>query len=227
MRIAVLADVHSNVFALKAALAEIQKYNADKLVFLGDLVGCGAFPEETVTLARAQKNALFVMGNHDLFAFSGQSPYRKGDIRDKMTKWQGKVLSSASKEFLRSLPESAEFFAEGKKIVCMHYPKGGNGWFKLPVYLPTKEQVLDIFKGVDGDVILFGHEHTGSLTEYGGRYFLNFGTCGNFLLPNAARFGIVDVENQKVVYKSINAEYDDTFAREKRDEILKILRRND
>ncbi|MBO4323037.1 MAG: metallophosphoesterase family protein [Clostridia bacterium] len=223
MILAVIADVHSNVFALQAAIEELKKYSPDKFVFLGDIVGVGAFPEETVRLARKVENAVFVRGNHDLMAYSGESPYKKDDVRGKMTAWQFKALSKASKAFLSEFPEVVSFDAEGKKVVCMHYPKSSNGWFKIPKLFPSENEIKEIFDGVSGDVVLFGHEHSGSFHEIDGRHFINFGTCGNFLSPNAARCGIVEISAEKVVYKSINAYYDDRYARERREEILNIL----
>src|SRR6188474_257075 len=53
MRIALLADVHANLHALEAVLAEARHEGYDELWLAGDWVGYGAFPDETVTLLRA------------------------------------------------------------------------------------------------------------------------------------------------------------------------------
>ena len=50
MKYAIISDVHSNVFALRAALSEIDKYKPDVILLLGDIVGNGFYPEETVSL---------------------------------------------------------------------------------------------------------------------------------------------------------------------------------
>ena len=226
MILAVIADVHSNVFALKVAVEELNKYSPDKFIFLGDLVGVGAFPEETVQFARKIKNAVFIKGNHDLFAHSGVHPYKQGDLRGKMAKWQERALSAPSKRFLKEMKEEEVFEVSGRKITCIHYPKAENGWFKIPKLFPTESEIKDIFDSIEGDIILFGHEHSGSFHEIDGRYFINFGTCGNFLFPNTARSGIVEIDEQKVAYKAINAYYDDTYAKKRRDEILNILSDN-
>ena len=223
MRLALISDVHSNVFALRAALGKIKEYSPDKLIFLGDLVGGGAYPEETVQLARRQSGAIFIKGNHDLFAYTGNSPYRPQDIRSKIIKWQYSVLSDASKEFLKNMKETETLVGGGKKVVCLHYPKKENGWFKIPVLLPNEDEVEQIFEGMDGDVFLFGHEHTGSFHVIGDKYYINFGTCGNYVETGLARCGIVDVTSEKVAYKLINAEYDDEIPKKKAEEILKIL----
>ena len=65
MRVAILSDVHGNLPALEAVLADIEKEGVDARWCLGDLVGYGAQPDECVALARASCD-LCLIGNHDL-----------------------------------------------------------------------------------------------------------------------------------------------------------------
>lgn len=223
MRYAVITDVHSNVFALKAVLRDIEDKKVDKIICLGDIVGNGAYPEETVQLIRARGDILCVKGNHDMFATLDLSKVPLCDSRLKMFKWQQRLLTKNAKTFLQDLPPVLTFEDCGKKIVAFHYPKNERGRFKDLIYLPTEEQVKDLFKGLDGDVFLFGHEHTGSLTEIDGKYYLNFGTLGNMLEKDVARYGIIDVTPEKVAYKSIIVNYDDSLPRKRAMEIHSIL----
>ncbi len=64
MRTAVLSDIHGNVVALKAVLADIENRNIDQIVCLGDIVGYGPDPLECVDLVQ-DKCAWALMGNHD------------------------------------------------------------------------------------------------------------------------------------------------------------------
>ena len=224
-RIAVIADIHANLPALEAALREAESYKPDKIVFLGDFVGGGAYPEEVVSLVSSIKNAVFVRGNHDNFAVSDFVPIDNGDIKRRMFIRQQKQLSGASKKFLRGLEFYHSFTVFGKQIVCVHYPRGKGGRFKDLIYLPTEEQVKELFSGMNGDIFLFGHEHTGSTHEIGGKFYLNFGTCGNYLFPDTARFGIVEIEGDKVGYKSINAHYDESVPKQKTEKLIAELSR--
>src|SRR5437660_296329 len=65
IRIALLSDVHGNLPAFEAVLADIDKAGVDQRWCLGDLVGYGAQPDECVALA-AQRCDLCLIGNHDL-----------------------------------------------------------------------------------------------------------------------------------------------------------------
>src|SRR3954453_16360413 len=64
-RVAVLSDVHGNLPALKAVLAEVESTGVDQIWNLGDLVGYGAQPDECVALAKEACD-LCLIGNHDL-----------------------------------------------------------------------------------------------------------------------------------------------------------------
>jgi diadenosine tetraphosphatase ApaH/serine/threonine PP2A family protein phosphatase len=64
-RIALVSDVHANLPAFEAVLADIRKDEVDEIWNLGDLVGYGAQPDECVALA-AESCDLCLVGNHDL-----------------------------------------------------------------------------------------------------------------------------------------------------------------
>ncbi len=65
MRIAVISDVHANLEALRAVLADIRRRRADAIVSLGDVIGYGPDPIETADLVRTLAAAA-VRGNHEI-----------------------------------------------------------------------------------------------------------------------------------------------------------------
>lgn len=62
--VAILSDIHGNLPALEAVLAEVRASGEEDIVFLGDIVGYGASPAECVELVR-KHGGRCVMGNHD------------------------------------------------------------------------------------------------------------------------------------------------------------------
>src|SRR6476469_10800974 len=64
-RVAILSDVHGNLPAFQAVLADIKSVGVDQVWNLGDLVGYGAQPDECVSLAKETCD-LCLIGNHDL-----------------------------------------------------------------------------------------------------------------------------------------------------------------
>ena len=65
MRYLILSDIHSNQEALSAVLSHVRRKRIDRTVFLGDLVGYGANPNQVVEKLRSMKNLTAVRGNHD------------------------------------------------------------------------------------------------------------------------------------------------------------------
>ena len=70
MKLALFADIHSNLEALTACLAHAEALGADRFAFLGDLVGYGADPLAVLDLIarHAANGAVVVLGNHDAAA---------------------------------------------------------------------------------------------------------------------------------------------------------------
>ena len=69
MRIALIADVHSNILALEAVLRAIKKHAPDSFISLGDQVNLGPCPRETMDLLRAE-NIACLHGNHERYIIS-------------------------------------------------------------------------------------------------------------------------------------------------------------
>jgi predicted phosphodiesterase len=65
MRYLILSDIHANREALSAVLAHVRRKRWDRAVFLGDLVGYGANPNQTVEMLRRLKPLVAIRGNHD------------------------------------------------------------------------------------------------------------------------------------------------------------------
>jgi len=71
MKIAVFSDIHSCHSKMAAVFLDMEKYQIDKFICLGDIIGYGDQPEETIKLLMG-KNVVSVRGNHELAMFDRQ-----------------------------------------------------------------------------------------------------------------------------------------------------------
>lgn len=101
MRIALLADIHGNLEALEACLAHADAQGAERLIFLGDLVGYGADPEAVVMRVRAL-DAVTLRGNHDEAALHGPTGF--SGLAAEAMRWTQGRLDAATKQYLANLP---------------------------------------------------------------------------------------------------------------------------
>lgn len=105
MKIAVLADIHGNLEALRACLAHAEREDASMYVILGDLVGYGADPVACLGLlaSLAGQGAVVVRGNHDEAALGGLCENMNFVGREAIY-WTRSQLGPGEREFLAGLP---------------------------------------------------------------------------------------------------------------------------
>jgi predicted phosphodiesterase len=101
MKIGIVSDTHSNYHALQSVLEHMNEIGVDKKVHLGDVVGYGPKPSETLELTLEEFNYI-VMGNHDLavvyeeesLGFNPQARYAVDWTREKLSKHEIEVLKN-------------------------------------------------------------------------------------------------------------------------------------
>jgi diadenosine tetraphosphatase ApaH/serine/threonine PP2A family protein phosphatase len=105
MKLALFADIHSNLEALTACLAHAQTQGADRYAFLGDLVGYGADPVAVLELIEqhAAKGAVVVLGNHDAAVLGRKTDPLTANAQAALS-WTQAQLSEAQLGFLDKLP---------------------------------------------------------------------------------------------------------------------------
>lgn len=206
MKIGVVGDVHSNIYAFSAELDALKKEGAQMILCTGDLVGIGPFPEETVRLAMETPGFTCVKGNHEIRLFSGTEGLSQPELAHH--KWKLSRLSGASIDYLKNLPMSCKLSLGGRDIQMIHYPFDGEKFRKVAENAESRE-FFETFKDFGGDLLLFGHDHKRSVLEKGGRLFVNFGSCG---CPHEdagiARGGILELSGGEVRWQDVCAEYD-------------------
>lgn len=156
MRIAILADLHANLRALNACLEHAARQGAQKLVFLGDFVGYGAEPSETLerVMAEAAKGAIAIAGNHDQ-AVGLTAESMTADAENVMA-WTRGQLGPAAREFLASLPMR---FEDETRLYVHASPQTYPAW----IYVndgPAAKRALEASRA---QTVFCGHTHIPAL----------------------------------------------------------------
>jgi predicted phosphodiesterase len=108
MRYAIIADIHSNLTALKAVLDDIVKQGkVDELWCLGDIVGYGPEPSECINLLK-KLNAVCVAGNHDVGAIGKIDLVYFNPLAAEALEWTAEKLNPMDVRYLEDLPKSVE-----------------------------------------------------------------------------------------------------------------------
>lgn len=154
MRYAVFTDVHANLEALEAVLAEIdtlaKEEPIDQIWFLGDLVGYGPNPNECITMLRKRTNVI-IAGNHDWAAVG------KIDLEDFSSaarisaEWTAQQLTEEHRAFLANLPERLEL----GECTLVH----GSPYGPLWEYLTSEALAERSFQHFSSPLCFVGHTH--------------------------------------------------------------------
>jgi diadenosine tetraphosphatase ApaH/serine/threonine PP2A family protein phosphatase len=102
MRFAIFSDVHANLEALEAVLADANENKCTHFVCLGDVVGYNANPHECVDRVR-EMDCPIVKGNHDEQASIGESSRDFNEMAEAAIQWTRDHLTDADKTWLREL----------------------------------------------------------------------------------------------------------------------------
>ena len=185
---AVISDIHANKDALAKVIADARAEGAERIVCLGDIVGYGPEPQETLLLLKSE-DAIIVAGNHD-DAVSGRIQSEDFiDLAHDAVMRHKEALSQESLKYLSTLPYSAKI--EGAIIT--------HGDFLAPEkfgYIESEEDAKDNFLAIDSAVAFVGHTHIPEIflvgqsgtvyktqpqdftIEEGKRYIINPGSVG-------------------------------------------------
>lgn len=207
MKIGIITDVHSNVIALKTIIQKLNREKCDKIICCGDIIGIGPHPEQTVQYIMSLPNLICVRGNHDHYQFRG--------IPDKITEseklhhlWISSLLSTASKNFLKALPQKKDLTVDGHTISVLHYAVDSENRYRF-VKNPTKNDLEELFSEVDGEIICYGHDHKRLISKSDKKWYINVGSCG---CPederNIARGAILKIDKEKISVECIDEIYD-------------------
>lgn len=156
MRLAVIADIHSNLEALTVVLGEIDRIGADEIICLGDIVGYGPNPNECVDIV-ISRGIETIMGNHDAVASGVIVLERYNDSAASALQWTIDNLRDDLKCYLRGLKDSLLQSINGLTVLGVHGSPSNRDDYILDIQ-DTDDAFYDLAV-MDVDVCFFGHSH--------------------------------------------------------------------
>ena len=186
MRFAIFGDIHSNLEALQAVLADAQECGCTHHACIGDVVGYNANPHECVQILR-DMGCPVVQGNHDEQACLTDSHDIFNPLADAAIRWTRKNLTQEDKDWLSSL----RLIRQVRDFTIVH------------ATLDTPHQWGYVFNQLDAaasfsyqftNICFYGHTHSPRVyvrdetiralpldqlqIEHGKKYFINVGSVG-------------------------------------------------
>jgi predicted phosphodiesterase len=152
MRYLVLTDIHANLEALEACLADARRRGFDRTLVLGDLVGYGADPNAVIERVQALHPAAVVRGNHDKVACGLEQADGFNFVAKSAAHWTYDVLTPAYRAWLAALPVGPTVVSDLIEI-CHGSP------FDEDAYIFDELDAVRALKVSTRPLCLFGHTH--------------------------------------------------------------------
>ena len=182
-QIAIFSDIHANLAALEAVLADVDARGLEERFCLGDLVGYATFPNEVVSAIQALKIPC-VMGNYDQGVGNDSDDcgcaYKTPEARalgNRSIAWTNAHTTAESKAFLRSLLPDFRLQLGDLRVVLVHgSPRKINEYLFEDRPESGLERLLDL---AEADVLVCGHTHVPYHKILpSGRHVVNDGSVG-------------------------------------------------
>lgn len=209
MRIAVIGDIHANLPALSAVLEDVARVGADALYCVGDVVGRGPRPNETVNLMRTREIPT-VQGNWDEAASMDRettgaawSSIGAEQTGEASLRWTADVLTDDNKAWLRALPVRGRATVAGRAVGFFH-----GSPIRQTEYLwgdrPSR-YFSRIASDEGDDIFCFGHTHETHHRVVGSAHLVACGSVGG---GPAATYAVIYVGEPYISVEFRTVEYD-------------------
>lgn len=171
MKVAVISDIHSNYYSLKAAIEIIDKENINTIIFNGDLVTDFPYPNRTMDLILKLKdryNVIIIKGNREEYieedlgeinALNSSIYYTKNNLCDEY------------KQILKNSPYTYQI----DDVLFMHANKNNT----RELFYEDSQNTIEYLKNAKNKVTVVGHSHYPFYKEYNGKVMINTGPLGH------------------------------------------------
>lgn len=190
-QVAIISDVHGNMTAYEAVLADIDARGIGRIFNLGDVFGKGPNGSAVVATTRERCEAT-VLGNWDVLA---RKP--REDAWPPLTWWLDEMTGD-DLDWVRSLPFSLDLELGGSRVRLFH--ASSNSVFHRVFHGHTDEDFRAMFANTDAtgdgpepDVVVYGDIHWAYIKESGGKTLVNAGSVGNPLDEPTAAYAVLSI----------------------------------
>lgn len=199
MRVALISDIHANLTALEAVLADMPA--VDRIVCCGDLVEYYDQPNEVCARLR-ELDIPCIRGNHDGYTI-GVLPEKESYRSAFRTDWTRETLHETHLAWLKSLDVEMRIEADGRQLRVRH----ASPWDEETYLYPDSHELFARIELAPGEILAVGHSHRPLHVAIGEGWLVNPGSVGQ---PRdwdpRASYAVVDMETGAVEHR--RATYD-------------------
>jgi predicted phosphodiesterase len=180
MRIAALYDIHGNLPALEAVLADVRRAGVDRIVVGGDVVPGPMVRQALDCLLAIETPVEFIRGNGEsavLDELAGRGPEALPEQAREAVRWAAEQLRSSDRHMLAAWPGTCRIAISGlgDVLFCHATPRSETEIFTR---FTTEDRLLPVFRGIGVPLVLCGHTHMQFDRTIHGVRIVNAGSVG-------------------------------------------------
>lgn len=203
-KIAVLNDIHGNLFLLNKVIESLKDKNIDKYIICGDFLTDGPDDNKIIETIK-DLNAEVIIGNREETILDIKNKKFKPDIKSYPLFYTANNLSFENILYLESLTKYKIINYEGKKICISH-----GSPYNIRDMINFKDDLFfqNIKNDFPADIYLFAHSHRPFYKEYQNQVFINTGAINCILdRKKVTSYGIITINSSLISYEQVYLPY--------------------
>ena len=212
MLVGAMSDIHGNLPALEAVLADMKNKSVESMICCGDLLAFGPRPVEVLDLLQSLGSMQIIRGNTDRWMqliSSGQTEFEEKVIykMQPALQWTLDRLGPRAESYLQQYPASLDLGIEGLRTFVRH----GDLDSDMQRILPDSDisGLIQTLEDAACDIFLCGHTHVPFVKKQGRTSIIN---CGSTSMPfdgtPQPSWVLMDIENKSLQARVFRIDYD-------------------
>lgn len=213
LRVAVLADIHSNYAALQACINDSRTLGVTEYIVLGDIVSDWHQPNECVEAVRAL-TPLVIQGNREQYMKDAAIYMDLWEIYHQFAslRWTYNTLTQENLDYLVNLSPVLSIKGGGVSIKAVHgSPRRSNELMRRE---DGEGALIRALNEIEEDILLFAHTHEQWQFDFEGKTAINPGSVGShFNYAHGAEYAIVGITETSVnaIFRQVPYDVDKNF----------------
>ena len=210
VRIAVLADIHGNLQALKAVFSDLRRHRVDRIIVAGDLICDCADSNEVVSMVAACSSCVVIAGNREEYLLqfaSGMQDHWRTLSQWSSLVWTFDNLVEENQMYLKNLPEVLSLSVGGIWLRIVH----GSPISNRELLYPKTERLTQALESIPEEILICAHSHEQWDVSVNTKTALNPGSVGvHFNGTSSAEYSILEVNGRpsRITIKHLQVSYD-------------------
>lgn len=207
MNIALLSDIHANIFALDAVYKDFENKNVENILIAGDIIGYYYWPKNVVQRLMNDDRVYCISGNHEnilsktLTSSASSKKYKKkyGSGYEVCSS----QLSTSELEWLLDLPEKLDIHIKDISFTIAH---GSLEDQEKYIYPDISSDILEDNHSAS-DFTILGHTHYPFIKHNGSNIIINPGSVGQPRdISRIASYVLINTENYAITFRRVRFE---------------------